>query len=127
MDGADDGAASVDGVAHCAHHDGGRPRVQATRRLVLHGSRIRSGLQACDAPHAALFYGKGWGRLVAQLEIWRRQQFLCLDMDPSHDANQGHTMLVCFAMNLKAAGQPSDIWCAACCIGQAVDTAEFLL
>ena len=43
MDGADDGAAGVDGVAHCAHHDGGRPRIQATCRLILHSSRISLG------------------------------------------------------------------------------------
>ena len=35
VDGADHSAAGVDGVAHCAHHDGGRPRVQAARRLIL--------------------------------------------------------------------------------------------
>ena len=36
MDGADHSAPCVDGVAHCAHHDGGRPCIQATRWLVLH-------------------------------------------------------------------------------------------
>ena len=36
MDGADHSAAGVDGVAHGAHHDGGRPRVQARCWLVLH-------------------------------------------------------------------------------------------
>ncbi len=36
VDGAHDGAAGVDGVAHRAHHDGGRARIQPRRRLILH-------------------------------------------------------------------------------------------
>ena len=39
MDGADNGAPCVDGVAHGAHHDRGRASVQAAGGLILHAGR----------------------------------------------------------------------------------------
>ena len=44
MDGADHGAAGVDGVAHRAHDDGRRPRVQAARRLILRAQQPKDAL-----------------------------------------------------------------------------------
>ena len=47
VDGADDGAPCVDGVAHGAHHDCGRPCIQPARGLVLHthSCQLASALQ----------------------------------------------------------------------------------
>ena len=39
VDGADDNAPCVDGVAHCAHHDRGRVSVQAACGIILHAGR----------------------------------------------------------------------------------------
>ncbi len=50
VDGAHDGAAGVDCVAHGAHHDGRRARVQPARRLVL--IRQPRG-KTCQRPAAA--------------------------------------------------------------------------